>query len=100
VGIDHGGDRRMAELSPVINVHVSATEGKAYLDFLVEVGKPTIDARYRTLPDRYHNAIVDSSMGGLICHAALIWHHGVFSRAALLSIAYESADGFLESVLS
>jgi len=63
------------------------------------VVKPMIDSRYRTLPDRDHTAIVGSSMGGLISHAALIWHPAVFGRAGLFSTAYESADGFLDSVM-
>jgi predicted alpha/beta superfamily hydrolase len=100
VGIDHGGDKRMTELSPFTNPYVGAAEGKAYLDFLVKVVKPMIDARYPTLPDRDHTALIGSSMGGLISHAALIWHPGVFGRAALFSTAYESADGFLDSVSS
>jgi predicted alpha/beta superfamily hydrolase len=100
VGIDNGGDKRMTELSPFTNPYLGAAEGKAYLAFLVGVVKPMIDSRYRTLPDRDHTAIIGSSMGGLISHAALIWHPGVFGRAALFSTAYESADGFLDSVLS
>ena len=99
VGIDNGADKRMTELSPITNRYVGAAEGKAYLGFVVDVVKPMIDARYRTLPDRDHTAIIGSSMGGLISHAALIWYPGVFGRAALFSPAYESADGFLDSVL-
>ena len=100
VGIDNGGDKRMSELSPFANPYVGAAEGKAYLAFLVGVVKPMIDSRYRTLQDRDHTAIIGSSMGGLISHAALLWYPGVFGRAALFSTAYESADGFLDSVLS
>lgn len=98
VGIDHGGDHRLTELSPWNHPQRGAAEGRAYLDFLVTVVKPLIDSRYRTLPDREHTAIMGSSMGGLISHAALIWHPDVFGRAALFSTAYESADGFLDSV--
>lgn len=100
VGIDHGGDLRMRELSPIANAHVSAAEGRAYLAFVVDVVKPMIDARYRTLPDRDHTAIIGSSMGGLISHAALIWYPRVFGRAALFSPAYEAADAFLDNTFS
>jgi predicted alpha/beta superfamily hydrolase len=98
VGIDNGGDMRMTELSPIPNRYVGEAEGKAYLAFVVDIVKPMIDSRYRTLPDRDHTAIIGSSMGGLISHAALLWHPGVFGRAGLFSTAYESADGFLDSV--
>lgn len=100
VGIDNGGDKRMSELSPSINPHVGEAQGKAYLDFVVDVVKPLIDSRYRTLPDRDNTAMIGSSMGGLISHAALIWYPSVFGRAALFSTAYESAGDFLDSVLS
>jgi predicted alpha/beta superfamily hydrolase len=100
VGIDNGGDKRMSELSPIAHPRAVAAEGKAYLAFLAGVVKPLIDSRYRTLPGREHTAIVGSSLGGLISHAALIWHPEVFGRAGLFSTAYESADGFLDSALS
>jgi predicted alpha/beta superfamily hydrolase len=100
VGIDNGGDKRMTELSPVSSRNLGEAEGRAYLAFVVDVVKPMIDSRYRTLPDREHTAIIGSSLGGLISHAALIWHPGVFGRAALFSTAYESVDGFLDSVSS
>lgn len=100
VGIDNGGEKRMAELSPIANRYASAAEGKAYLAFVVQVLKPMIDARCRTLPDREHTAIIGSSLGALISHAAMLWHPGVFGRAALFSPAYESVEGFLDSVLT
>ena len=99
VGIDNGGEKRMAELSPVANRHASVAEGRAYLAFVVNVVKPLIDSAYRTLPDRDHTAIMGSSMGGLINHAALLWHPGVFGRAALFSTAYEAGGKFLDQVL-
>jgi predicted alpha/beta superfamily hydrolase len=99
VGIDNGGDKRMTELSPVTNPYIGTAEGREYLSFVVNVVKPLIDGRYRTLPDRDHTAIMGSSMGGLINHAALLWHPGVFGRAALFSTAYEAGGNFLDQVL-
>lgn len=99
VGIDNGGDQRMTELSPVSNRYIGAAKGREYLSFVVHVVKPLIDSRYRTLPDRDHTALMGSSMGGLINHAALLWHPAVFGRAALFSTAYEAGGSFLDQSL-
>ncbi len=57
----------------------------AYLRFLVEELKPTIDARYATQPAREHCFLAGSSMGGLISLYGLCEHPQVFGGAACLS---------------
>ena len=59
--------------------------GKKFMDWLVEVLKPVIDARYPTLPDRETTWIAGSSMGGLMSLFAVTAYNDVFSRAAALS---------------
>ena len=88
VGIDHGGAKRRTELNPWPNERFGAGEGEAYLDFLVHTVKPWIDSRYRTRPEAEHTAIVGSSLGALISHAALLRHATTFSKAGVLSPAY------------
>lgn len=56
-----------------------------YLRFVVDEVKPWIDARYRTLPDREHTAIMGSSMGGLISLYALCEYPAVFGAAGCVS---------------
>ncbi len=47
-------------------------DGDAYVDFVADVVKPAVDARYRTRPDARSTAILGSSLGGLISfHAGL-----------------------------
>lgn len=61
------------------------TEGKRYLDFIVNTVKPLIDDRYRTRRGRADTATMGSSMGGLISFLAC-WHYPqVFGQAACLS---------------
>lgn len=88
VGIDHGGDERIHELSPWPNPKYGPAQGDQYMAFVVDVVKPTIDARYRTLPDRAHTAIAGSSMGGLESHYALLRYPQVFGKAAIFSPSY------------
>ncbi len=87
VGIDRG-ERRMTELNPWDNARFGAGEGWAYLRFLVEVAKPAIDARYRTRPNAQSTALIGSSMGGLITHAALHRHREVFGLGGVLSPSF------------
>jgi len=88
VGIDHGGDERLHELSPWTNPKYGPAQGDQYMAFVVDVVKPFIDARYRTLGDRAHTAIAGSSMGGLESHYALLRYPGVFGKAAIFSPSY------------
>ena len=99
VGIDHGGDHRITELNPWDHPRFGRGEGVAYLRDLVEVIKPAIDAAYRTRPAREHTAVMGSSMGGLISHAALLRHPDVFSRAGVLSPAYGVAPAIFDPAL-
>lgn len=96
VGIDHGGEHRVRELNPWDHPRLGSGEGRAYLRFVVDVVKPLVDARWRTLAGRPHTAIVGSSMGGLISHAALHLHPDVFSKAGVLSPAYWTAPAIFD----
>lgn len=91
VGIDNGGERRMAELSPVPNGETDTAEGPQYTRFVVDVVKPWIDQQYRTRPERASTAIIGSSMGGLISHYAINEYPAVFSKAGVFSPSYWAA---------
>jgi len=57
----------------------------AYLEFIVNVVKPAVDARYPTDPSREATFIMGSSMGGLISLYALCEYPQIFGGAAALS---------------
>ena len=88
VGIDHGGVHRPTELNPWDNARFGKGEGKPYMDFIVNVVKPQVDASYRTLPGREHTGVMGSSLGGLISHYAVLQYPKVFSKAGIFSPAY------------
>ena len=88
VGIDNGGEQRMTELNAWDNARFGKGEGKLYMDFIVNVVKPMVDANYRTLPEREHTGVMGSSMGGLISHFAILQYPKVFSKAGIFSPAY------------
>lgn len=60
-------------------------QADAYLRFLVEELKPSIDRRYSTRPGRDSTFVIGSSMGGLISLYALCEYPQVFGGAAGLS---------------
>ena len=88
VGVDNGGTKRMTELNAWDNWRFGKGEGKAYMDFIVNVVKPMVDANYRTLADRKNTGIMGSSMGGLISHYAILQYPQIFSKAGIFSPAY------------
>lgn len=89
VECNHEGNERLKEYSPFSysNSSFGAIRGKGptYMDWMVHVLKPEIDARYRTLPDREHTILCGSSMGGLMALYGAVAYNDVFQRAACLS---------------
>ncbi|KQW45392.1 MULTISPECIES: alpha/beta hydrolase [unclassified Roseateles] len=91
VGIDNGGDKRNTEMAPYDHDRLGKAEGPSYLDFIARTAKPFIDAGWRTRPERQDTALIGSSLGGLISHAALLSHGNVFGRYGLFSPSYWAA---------
>ena len=85
VGVDNGGDRRLAEYSPWPNLTYGGGDGDAYVEFLVRTLKPWVDEHYRTRPDRLNTGVMGSSMGGLISFYAALKYPQVFGRAGVFS---------------
>ena len=96
VGIDHGGDKRLTELNPWPHPRTGRGEGDAYVDFIVRVVKPFVDARWRTRTEPTSTLIGGSSLGALLSHAAIHRHPDVFGRALLFSPAYWIAPAMAE----
>jgi predicted alpha/beta superfamily hydrolase len=88
VGVDHGGEARMNELSVWENPEFKPARGEAFLADLVGAVKPAIDARYRTRPAAASTTIVGSLMGGLMAHAAVLRRPDVFGGAIIFSPSY------------
>lgn len=72
-------------------------KGRAYIDELADVYKPSVDARYRTKPQPEHTASIGGSFGGLISLFAGIWRPDVFGKLGLLSASfwYEGVSAYL-----
>jgi len=85
VGIDHGDEKRLDEMSIWESRGNGKAEGEEYLKFIVNQVKPFIDSTYRTLPDRDKTTIIGSSMGGFISLYAIYRYPEVFGKAGIFS---------------
>lgn len=88
IGIEHGNDKRIEELTPYSNEKYGGGKGDLYLDFIINTLKPHIDSTFRTLTDAKHTSIVGSSLGGLISFYAIIKYPEIFENAGVFSASF------------
>ncbi len=88
VGIEHGGDRRMNELTPFANEKYGGGDAAIYLEFIAGTLKPYIDENYRTKTDRKDTSIAGSSLGGLVSFYALLDYPDTFGKAVVFSPSF------------
>ena len=92
VGIEHGNDKRLDELTPFSNEKYGGGKGDAYLEFIVKTLKTHIDKTYRTKTKAKNTAIFGSSLGGLISFYAVLKYPKVFGKAGVFSPAFWFSD--------
>jgi predicted alpha/beta superfamily hydrolase len=91
VGINNTADR--------LDEYSDSEKGNNYIKFLMEELKPFIDSGYRTLADPGNNAVMGSSMGGLISFLAAWKHPEIFSMAGCMSSSfYYNNDKIFETL--
>jgi predicted alpha/beta superfamily hydrolase len=88
VGIDNGGGARLNEYSPWVNPQYGGGEGDDYAAFMANTLKPYIDANFRTRPEPEMNALIGSSMGGLIATYGACEFPLAFRKVGSMSPAY------------
>lgn len=98
VGIEHGNEKRIDELTPYKHEKYGGGQGDLYLDFIITKLKPHIDSTYRTLMDAKHTSIFGSSLGGLISFYAVIKHPEIFGNAGVFSPSFWINDDIYKLV--
>lgn len=88
VGIEHGNEKRMEELTPYINAKYGGGNADNYLDFIVKTLKPAIDIKYRTKTNARNTGIMGSSLGGLVSYYAVLKYPKVFGKAGIFSPSF------------
>ena len=88
IGIEHGGDKRMEELTPFKHEKYGGGNANNYLDFIVTTLKPYVDKTYRTKTSSKNTAIFGSSLGGLVSFYAALQYPEVFGKVGCFSPAF------------
>jgi predicted alpha/beta superfamily hydrolase len=92
IGIEHGNDKRIDELTPYKNAKYGGGYADAYLDFITKTLKPEIDKRYRTKTGKKHTGIMGSSLGGPVSFYAALRYPDVFGMAGVFSPSFWFTD--------
>lgn len=100
VGIAHGKEERINELSPFPNPEYGGGGGSEYMRFIDKQLIPYIDSNFRTIPGPRHRYIGGSSLGGLISAWALLNYHHRFGGAIVFSPAYWFNASICDAILS
>lgn len=88
VGIEHGNEKRIEELTPYKNSKYGGGNADKYLEFIVKTLKPEIDSKYRTKTNASNTAIMGSSLGGLASFYAVLKYPNVFGKAGIFSPSF------------
>ena len=98
VGIEHGNEKRIEELTPYPNEKYGGGKADDYVDFVRNTLKPHIDSVYRTLPDAENTGIMGSSLGGLTSFYAGIKYPETFQKIGIFSPSFWYSDQIYELV--
>jgi alpha-glucosidase len=88
IGVEHGNDKRIEELTPYKHATYGGGNGDTFLNFIMHILKPHIDLNYRTLSDSKHTTIFGSSLGGLLAFYAVLQYSDTFGNAGIFSPAF------------
>ena len=88
IGIEHGNEKRLEELTPFPTEKYGGGKADDYLDFIVKTLKPHIDKTYNTKSEKKNTTIMGSSLGGLTSYYAALKYPEVFGKAAIFSPSF------------
>jgi len=101
IGIEHGNEKRIDELTPFPNPEYNGGNAENYLKFITETLKPDIDKRFRTKTDVSNTFIGGSSLGGLFSYFAILKNPEIFGKALVFSPSFWFSDkivGFTDEI--
>jgi len=88
VGIEHGNEKRIDELTPSKNEKYGGGNADNYLEFIVKTLKPDIDKNYRTKTKPKNTILFGSSLGGLVSYYGALKYPEVFGKAGVFSPSF------------
>ena len=88
IGIEHGNEKRIDELTPFKNEKYGGGNADNYLDFIVNTLKPYVDKNYRTKSNAHNTALFGSSLGGLVSFYGALKYPNVFGKIGCFSPSF------------
>ncbi|ARV10473.1 alpha-mannosidase [Winogradskyella sp. PC-19] len=88
VGIEHGNEKRIDELTPYTHEKYGGGQGDKYLTFIKNTLKPHIDITYRTIKNAENTTLFGASLGGLISFYGVIKFPDTFGKAGVFSPSF------------
>ena len=98
IGIEHGNDKRISELTPYKNEKYGGGDADNYIDFIVHTLKPKIDSMYGTKANRKNTLMMGSSLGGLVTLYSGLRYPDVFGKIAVFSPSLWFSKKIFEAV--
>ncbi|HSM62849.1 MAG TPA: alpha/beta hydrolase-fold protein [Gillisia sp.] len=92
IGIEHGNDKRIDELTPYPHPEYKGGQADSYLQFITETLKPKVDSTYRTNQSPSQTFIGGSSLGGLFSFYASLKNPEIFGKAVVFSPSFWYSD--------
>jgi predicted alpha/beta superfamily hydrolase len=88
IGIAHGNEKRLEELTPFPHEKHGGGKADLYLDFVVSTLKPYVDENFRTKTDVKNTLMMGSSLGGLTSFYAILKYPEVFGAVGVFSPSF------------
>lgn len=100
IGIEHGNEKRINELTPYKHEKYGGGQGDAYVTFIKNTLKPHIDVAYRTKSEPENTTIFGASLGGLISFYAVIKYPETFGKGGVFSPSFWFSEKIYDLVKS
>lgn len=92
IGIDHGNDKRIDELTPYSHEKYGGGKADRFLEFIINQVMLFVEQKYHIEHKREDTYIAGSLLGGLFAHYAILSKPEVFSAAGIFSPSYWFSD--------
>ncbi|MCF4101318.1 alpha/beta hydrolase [Gillisia sp. M10.2A] len=92
IGIEHGNEKRIDELTPFPHPEYKGGNADNYLDFITSTLQPEIKERFQVKEGAENTFIGGSSLGGLFAYYALLKYPHIFGKAVIFSPSFWFSD--------
>ena len=96
IGIEHGNEKRIDELTPYSHPEYKGGKADAYLEFILSSLKPKVDSLYNTSTVAEDTFIGGSSLGGLFSFYATLKNPEIFGKALIFSPSFWYSDDIFD----